>query len=152
MKSPIAFVTILTAGALMAQTSAPAQEGSANHQGRALQGMLQRMTKDLNLTADQQNQVKNILQSSREQTKALQPKLREERSALRDAVKTDAEQKIDQITRQNAELNAEASAIHAKTMAKIYTVLTPEQKAKFDQRFENGFWRHRDNARRSNRG
>ena len=152
MKLSIAFATILTAGALLAQTPAPAQEGAANHHAGARQGMLQRMTKDLNLTADQQSQVKNILQSSREQTKAIQPKLREERSALRDAVKSDSEQKIDQITRQNAELNAEAAAIHAKTMAKIYTVLTPEQKAKFDQRFENGFWRNGHNAKRSNRG
>lgn len=151
MRLPIALITLLTAGAVMAQTAAPKHEAAIRDHARF--NMVQRLTAGLNLTVEQQNQVKAILDQSREQRKALQPKLREEHSALREAVKSDSEAKIDQITKEYAQVNAEAAAMHQKTMAKIYAVLTPEQKAKFDQRFEQGAWRNRVHAKgSSNRG
>jgi Spy/CpxP family protein refolding chaperone len=95
--------------------------------------MLRRLTNRLNLTADQQARVKTIFADSRQQTKTLMPQLREERSALRNAVKSDSESQIDQITTKDAQLNAQIEAVHVKAMAKVYATLTPDQKAKFDR-------------------
>jgi Spy/CpxP family protein refolding chaperone len=33
-------------------------------------------------------------------------------------------------------VNTQIEAIHLKAIAKVYSVLTPDQKAKFDQRFD----------------
>jgi Spy/CpxP family protein refolding chaperone len=63
----------------------------------------------------------------------LAPKLRDERVALKAAVRTDNEGQIDQILQQDSQLNAQARAIHAKAMAKFYQILNPDQKARFDK-------------------
>lgn len=146
--TPIA-IGILTAGLVGAQ-SAPAtaapqsvnetQSSSAHHRGAAnwQDRMVQRMATRLNLTPVQQTQVRAILRESREHNKALSAKFRQERMALREAVKADAVAQIDHITQQNAQLNAQVTANHLKTMAKVYATLTPDQKIKFDQRFGHG--------------
>ncbi len=94
--------------------------------------MVGRLTKELNLTVDQQNQAKNIFADARTHQQQFAPRLRAERQEMAAAIKSDNEAQIDQITQRSARLNAEARAIHAKAMAKFYTVLTPDQKAKFD--------------------
>ena len=94
---------------------------------------MQRLSRRLGLTADQQQQARAIFQQSRQDMKALQPKLKDEHQAIAAAVKSDNEKQIDQILQQDASLNAQARAIHAKAMAKFYQILTPDQKAKFDQ-------------------
>jgi len=135
MKLPIAVLSITMAGALMAQTSAPAPSPSNDHHSAARRsgGMLQRLTRRLNLTADQQTRVKAIFADSRQQAKALAPQLRQERTALKAAMKTDSESQIDQITQQNAQLTAQVEAMHVKAMAKVYAILSSDQKAKFDR-------------------
>ena len=120
---------LFAAGILSAQPAAPPQ---AHHRAPGGQ-MMQRLSTRLNLTADQQQQAKAIFQQSRQQMKALAPKLKEERQSVAAAVKSDNEPQIDQVLQQNAPLNAQARAIHAKAMAKFYQLLTPDQKAKFDQ-------------------
>ena len=128
MKKGSILLAIFAAGILSAQTAAP----SYRHRAPGGQ-MMQRMSARLNLTADQQQQAKAIFQQSREQMKALAPKLKEERQAVAVAVKADNEKQIDQIFKQDAGLNAQARAIHAKAMAKFYQILTPAQQAKFGQ-------------------
>ncbi len=95
--------------------------------------MMQRLSTRLNLSTDQQQQARTIFQESRTQMQALAPQLKQERTAISAAIKSDNEQQIDQVLQQNASLNAQARAIHAKAMAKFYQILTPDQKAKFDQ-------------------
>lgn len=90
----------------------------------------------LNLTPAQQMQVKGILRETRAEDQALAPQVRQERTALHAAIKSDALGQIDQITQQNVNVNAKMEANHLKTIAKIYAILTPDQKAKFDQRFD----------------
>ncbi len=123
------------AGGLMAQTTAPAPSTPKNHAAAVnRQGwMVRRLTNRLNLTADQQAQVKAIFADSRQQAKALAPQLRDERAALKAAVRSGSESQIDQITAKNAQLNSQIEALHVKAMAKVYATLTPDQKAKFDQ-------------------
>lgn len=136
------------AGAMAQTTQAPppataASNPAQSHQGR--QGidrqdrMVNRLTARLNLTPAQQMRVKGILADSRLENKALAPKLRDERMALHNAIKSDSLAQIDQITQQNVDINAKAEANHLKTIAKIYSILTPDQKAKFDWGFDRGF-------------
>lgn len=140
MKIPLILVPVLMAGAMMAQqTPAPNQppaHRNAHQTAARHRTMLQRLTARLNLTSDQQSQVKAILKDSRAQAKDLSAKLKDERSALEAAVKSDSSQEIDRITQQNAQVNAQIRAVRAKAMAKIYAVLTPDQKAKIDQRMD----------------
>jgi Spy/CpxP family protein refolding chaperone len=124
MKPSYFLLPFLAAGILAAQPAPHHRTGAP---------MLQRLSARLNLTAEQQSQAKAIFQASREQARALAPKLREEREAVAAAVKSDNERQIDQVLSQDARLNAQARAIHVKAMAKFYQILTPEQKAKFDQ-------------------
>jgi Spy/CpxP family protein refolding chaperone len=132
MKYPMIFLSLLTAGVLAAQTpAAPAPQHQA-HAGRGAR--MARLTAGLNLTSDQQKQMHEIFGQSRSQMRVLMPKLREERAAMTGAVKSDSENQIDQVAQQHAQLRAQMEAIHAKTLAKFYSILTPDQKAKVDQR------------------
>jgi protein CpxP len=146
MKSSI-FYSIFAAGALIISTAAaqtspapsqPAQPSQTPPQTmrshrRPMGGpMVARLTRQLKLTPDQQNQARSIFADARTQARTLAPKLREERQAMSAAIKSDNEAQIDQIARHDAQLNSQARAIHAKAMAKFYSTLTPDQKAKFD--------------------
>jgi Spy/CpxP family protein refolding chaperone len=91
------------------------------------------LAKELNLTRDQQMKVREIFADTRHRAEALQPKMREERDALKNAVKTGNDREIDRILQQNSQLNTDFEAMHVKAMAKVYTLLTPEQKKLFDQ-------------------
>ena len=138
MKLPIVLVPIFAAMTLAAQTpAAPAQNQTNAHpwesHRRAHRGtMLRRLTARFHLTPDQQNQARVIFKDSREQSKNLAAKLRDDRTALHAAVKNDAEQQIDQITQRDSAAHAQIEAIRMKAMAKFYGILTPEQKAQFD--------------------
>lgn len=118
----------------MAQTPAPSdQTRQVRPHRRALGGMMvNRLSKRLNLSPDQQSQARTIFQDARQQAQALKPKLQAERQAMSAAIKSDNEAQIDQLSQQNAQLNSSVRAIHAKAMAKFYATLTPDQKAKFD--------------------
>lgn len=146
MKLPIALLSFALAGTMMAQatTSPPPQENNhpsaqttPNRPAARNHMLVQRLTKKLNLTADQQAKVKAIFADSRTQTKALAPQLREERTELKAAVRSDSQTKIDRIIQQNAQVNSKAEAIHVKAMAKVYAILTPAQRTTFDQMRSN---------------
>lgn len=156
MKSSILFPfsgAILAAGMLMAQpatqpatqTPAPAKSATAmrSHR-RALGGpAVEQLTRMLKLTPDQQNRANTIFADARKQTKTIQPQLRSEREALSAAIRSDDQARIDRITSDNAQLNSQEHAIHAKAMAKLYSILTPDQKATFDKQMVNAAWRGR---------
>jgi Spy/CpxP family protein refolding chaperone len=126
MKLSTFLLPFCVAGILAAQTTAPAHKHTHGD-------MVGRLSMRLKLTPDQQNQARAIFKQSRADAKSLSPKLRDERVALKTAVKTDNEAQIDQILQQDSQVNAQARAIRAKAMAKFYQILTPDQKAKFDR-------------------
>jgi Spy/CpxP family protein refolding chaperone len=132
MKFSTFLLPFCVAGILAAQTAAPNQPAPASRAKHAHGDMVHRLAVRLNLTPDQQNQARAIFKQSRASAKMLAPKLRDERVALKTAVRTDNEGQVDQILNQDSQLNAQARAIHAKAMAKFYQILTPTQKAKFD--------------------
>jgi|SRR5579864_3257266 len=123
----------LAAGMLFAQTPAPPAQGSAPGQQRQWHRgpMLDRMASELNLTDDQKQQVKSILDSARQSAQPVAQQLRQDRQALRDAVqsgKSDAN--IDQLSGDVGNLTGQLTAIHTKAFAKIYALLTPDQRTK----------------------
>jgi Spy/CpxP family protein refolding chaperone len=137
VKKSILIVPLLTAAALMAQSPTPQpstqQPSSVQHSVKTRRhDRVQRLSERLNLTPDQQKQIRAMFRGAYAQAKPLRAQLHQERASLAMAVKTDSEQQIDQITRQNADVLAQLQAIHAKTMAKVFSILTPEQKVKFD--------------------
>ena len=126
MKIRSIFLSFLAAGILSAQPA---------HGGRQMQNL----TADLNLTADQQTQVRAIFRDQATQTRALAQQARDQRTALVAAVKSGATDQIDKITQDNAQLQAQRAANRAKTLAKFYSVLTPDQKAKVDPKIDAMF-------------
>jgi Spy/CpxP family protein refolding chaperone len=142
MKLPLAFLAIVMAGTLAAQkTPEPGSiQNDSNqkysNQTRAAKGpdyISEHLAKELNLTADQQTKVRAIFADTHQRAQALEPKMREEREALKTAVKAGNDREIDRILQQNSQLNADFEALHVKAMAKVYAMLTPDQKTKFDQ-------------------
>jgi periplasmic protein CpxP/Spy len=124
----------LIASTAVAQTPAPADQATQMKSHRRAMGgpQLGRLTRQLNLTVDQQNQARSIFQAARAQAKSAAPQVRAERQQMSDAIKSGNEAQIDRLAQQNAQLSSSNRAIHAKAMAKFYSMLTPDQKTKFD--------------------
>jgi Spy/CpxP family protein refolding chaperone len=93
---------------------------------------LNRHTKQLNLTPDQQTQASAIFRDARSQSKSIAPQRLDERQAMSDAIKSGNEAQIDKVTQRNAQLDSTVRAIHAKAIAKLYSIPTPDQKTTFD--------------------
>jgi Spy/CpxP family protein refolding chaperone len=109
--------------------------------------MVARLTRELNLTPDQQTQARNIFAQARQEVKTLDPQLRSERQQVRAAIRSNDPARIDQIALRDANVNARALAIHEKAIAKVYSTLTADQKAKFDQM--GARWRENARIRRN---
>ena len=88
----------------------------------------------LNLTADQKAQAQTIVTDARTQMEALAPQLKDQREAVREAVKSGAgDNAIQVLANKQGDLHSQLAAIRIKAMAKFYKMLTPEQKAKADE-------------------
>lgn len=137
MKIPLTFLAILMAGTLGAQQSTPSSVNPSTTTGeqapRRFHYATRHLSRELNLTPDQQTKVKAIFADARQRGQALAPKMREERAALKTAIKKGDDRDIDRILHQDAQLNADFGAVRIKAMAKVYAILTPDQKTKFDQ-------------------
>ena len=139
MKLPLAFTAVAIAGTLAAQTpAAPATGGTPRAQVGERGGVrsdffVQRLTRELSLTPDQQTKVRQIFADTRRSAEALSPKMGEQHAALRAAIKANNDAEIDRIIHDNCGMIADFHALHAKAMAKVYQLLTPTQKTKFDQ-------------------
>ena len=126
----------LASGMMFAQAPAPpAQPQSPAQRWQQRRGqMFDRMATKLNLTDDQKQQARSIMQSARESAQPITQQLKQNRQALRDAVKagkSDAD--IDQLAASTGTLTGQATAIRTKAFAKVYALLTPEQRTKADQ-------------------
>ena len=89
----------------------PGADGGPGKPGMRGENFAERLTKELNLTPDQQSQVKPVMEDTRSQMKAV----REDASLTPDQKK------------------AKAKEIREATNAKIKALLTPEQQQKMDQ-------------------
>jgi Spy/CpxP family protein refolding chaperone len=132
----------IAAGLIFAQ--APAQQApSQPNQSKPLAAhranARHRMFQELNLTAAQKQQAKAIFQQAREAAKPVREQLKQNRLAMSAAVKANDKAQIEQLSAQRAPLMAKATAGRNEAMAKFYSTLTPQQRAKAErlhQRFE----------------
>ena len=129
-------IAALASGMMFAQTPDPSTQQPqppAQHRQWNRGQMLDRMATKLNLTDDQKQQAKTIMGSARESSKPVRDQLRQDRLALKNAVKagkSDAE--IDQISANLGRDTAQMTAIRTKAFAKVYGLLTPEQRTQAD--------------------
>jgi Spy/CpxP family protein refolding chaperone len=132
----IAITAGLASGMLFAQTPAPSNpvQPPAEHQQWHRGQFFERMATQLNLTEDQKQQTRSIMQASRESSRLVVQQLRQSRQALRDAIKggkSGAE--IDQLSDNVGNLAGQLATMRARSFAKTYALLTPEQRTKADE-------------------
>lgn len=130
-----ASVAALAAGMAFAQAPATApqqQPPAARHMMRRAR-FHQRMMQALNLTDAQKQEAKTIFQQARETAKPVRQELKQNREALGAAIKADDTARIHTLAGKQATLQAKMVEIRSDAMAKFYTKLTPEQRAKADQ-------------------
>lgn len=128
---------MLAAGMVFAQAAPKPGAGQGVHSFARRQGVHQRMMQALNLTDAQKQQAKSIFQQSRESMKPVFRELRQNRQALEIAVKANDQTKIEQLAAKQGHLRGKMMTARAEAMAKVYQILTPEQRSKADQMMQN---------------
>jgi Spy/CpxP family protein refolding chaperone len=94
------------------------------------------LTQALGLSAEQQNKLHTVLLDRQVQTKGMAEQMRTLHTSLAAAVKSGDESLIDKASLDIANLHQQQTAIHAKSVAKIYAALTPAQKTKVGANLE----------------
>jgi len=129
-------VSLFAAGTAM---SGDGERCDNRHHGKMgahgdMQHGFQQKLKELNLTSEQQAQVKDILEKQKPQREAHMKAMQESRQALREATRSDAydSAKVREIANKQAALHADMTVLRTETMHQIYGLLTPEQKQKWD--------------------
>jgi Spy/CpxP family protein refolding chaperone len=132
---PFAAAAALAAGLAFAQAPAasPAHPRSGRGHASRMAEFHQRMMSELNLTDAQKAQAKTIFQGEREKAKPLVEQLRQDRQAMREAVKTNDTARIHSLAAKEGKTRGELSALRSEAQAKFYATLTPEQRTKADQ-------------------
>jgi Spy/CpxP family protein refolding chaperone len=87
----------------------------------------------LSLSATQQQQATTILTNAATSEQSLHEQMRAAHENLKAAVQKNDTASIDQIAASIGNLTSQSIAIHAKADAALYTLLNPDQQAKFDQ-------------------
>jgi Spy/CpxP family protein refolding chaperone len=123
-------LSLMAAGLLAAQTPAPHPRLGPPGGGRGGQNFEQRLATDLGLNAEQQNKVHATLAESALVNKGSRQKIQDLHTALNAAIKSGNEGEIDRLSQEMATLHQQQTAAHAKSVAKIYSTLTADQKAK----------------------
>lgn len=127
MKLRFAIVPLMMSAALFAQPPAGGRRGPGGDPGQRMESML---TRFLNLDATQQNQVHTILADAKVQSQGSGDQMKTLHASLVDAIKANNTAQIDALTLQISQAQQPLAAIHAKTAAKIYAVLTSDQQAR----------------------
>jgi protein CpxP len=127
--SKMAALGCLAAGMAFAQAAGP---GQARRNPLGSGAIRQRLLNNLDLTADQKAQVKNITQQARTQAQPDQRQLQQTRKALEAAVKSNSAQ-IPSLSATAGQLQGRLLAVREQAMAQVYALLTPDQKTKLDR-------------------
>lgn len=123
----IAGVAALAGGLLLAQATGVGRMRRGEH-------LRQFIANRLGLTDSQKAQAKAIFDAAREQAKPLAEQLKQGHADITAAVKADkSDAELQALADKQGSLTGQLAGIHAKSMAKFYALLTPDQKAKADQ-------------------
>jgi Spy/CpxP family protein refolding chaperone len=127
-------VAALAAGFVFAQapsTAAQPTGGKTAVRPRAV--VRQRIAQALNLTDAQKQQAQAIIQQTRQTVQPLKQQAKQNRQALMAAVKAGkGEVEIHQLALTQGNLAGQLVAARTEALAKFYSTLTPEQRAKAD--------------------
>jgi protein CpxP len=121
----VRFATVAAMAAGMALAQPPAAPARHAMRGKMFQG--------LNLTDAQKQQAKTFLQQAKQNAQPLATQLRANRQALAAAVKANDTAQIHSLAAQQGHLEGQLLGIRSEARAKVYALLTPEQKAKADE-------------------
>ena len=111
--------------------STTAQPGSGQAAVRPRAVVRQRIAQALNLTDAQKQQAQAIIQQTRQTVQPLRQELKRNRQALMAAVKAGkGDVEIHQLALTQGNLAGQLVAARAEALAKFYSMLTPEQRAK----------------------
>ena len=94
------------------------------------------LTTHLGLNATQQNGVHTVLAEARVQQNGMSTQMRTLHGQMVTAIKAGNTDQIDSLSQQMSELHKTQTAIHGKSMAKIYGSLTADQKTKVGPNLE----------------
>lgn len=140
----------LALSVLLANATVEAQVGPGHGRGRGMHAG--RMFENLNLTDSQKKTIGDLMASDRESRRPLMQRLREQRQLLNSASQ---KQPFDEAgvrfqAQEMAKLQSEMMVRRAAMMNRISTVLTPEQRAKWQEsraqrraQFKDGMERRR---------
>src|SRR5260221_8136527 len=137
-------VAWLSAGMLAAQDAPPTRHGFGlgGGGGRGPGGgpMSERwLSKNLTLSAEQSNKIHTIFQDAHVAQQGSLDKMSMLHTSLAAAVKNGDEASIESVTREMGNLHQQQIASHAKVMAKVYSTLTADQKAKVAPELDHMF-------------
>ncbi|MGA8538416.1 MAG: Spy/CpxP family protein refolding chaperone [Terriglobales bacterium] len=127
-------IRILTIGAaVMLAVAAAIAQGMHGHGGPGRE--FHHMLKQLDLTADQQTQVKAIFEKEKPTMQPLMQQMRQNHESMKalEATGTFDEGKTRTLATQNAQTMVELQVEHARIKSEIMQILTPEQKTKLTQ-------------------
>jgi len=130
-----ATVAALAAGMAFAQTPAPqtSQPAPGKAAVRPRAAMRHRMFQSLNLTPDQKQQAKAIFQQTRQSIQPIAQQAKQNRQLLADAVKANDSAQIQKLASKQGSLQSQMLTLRSESMAKFYSLLTPDQRTKLDQ-------------------
>lgn len=151
MKKSFLVITVLTAalvGGLFFNSSsvnaappgdAPRWERGEHHEGRG-EGFLARMSKTLDLSAEQQEKIKAIMAEHRNKVAPLRQSLDDSRDKLRQATKADTfdETAVRSLAASQSAAKTELMVERARMKNQIHAVLTPEQRKLAAEKMERG--------------
>ena len=104
--------------------------GFSHHRG----WMLRHMTKELNLTMDQQNQIKSIIQAEKTKTRPLMQQMRQNDQQQNAAINGNFDEaQARAFANKQAQIMSDLIVEKQRTKSQIYAVLTPEQRQKAQQ-------------------
>ena len=122
-----AIVLAVAAGLTASVYAQGPQRGFGHRHG----GMLQKMTRELNLNEAQQGQIKTILTDEETRTKPLREKLRQ--NAVAESMKVDGnfdDIQVRAFANNQAQIMRDLIIEKERTKSQIYSVLTPDQRQK----------------------
>jgi len=127
-------VVALAAGMVFAQApTTTAQPGGGNAAVRPRAVVRQRIAQALNLTDAQKQQAQAIIQQARQTVQPLGQQSKQNRQALLAAIKAgNSDVEIHQLALTQGNLAGQLVAARTEALAKLYSMLTPEQRAKAD--------------------
>lgn len=108
--------------------------GADNRWQQQEQSRLRDLTRILNLTPDQQASARRIFHNAWQQSRTLEPQMRQERQEMRslfmNSTTTRFNAEVGRIAQRQGQLYAQMMENHMRAMKEFYSTLTPEQKAR----------------------